>query len=106
MKRSLLELNRPPTRSVLAAASRSLHFSRSANFCPWLPRTNRELSRGYVTLRQKEPLSGGLSIFQSASPSPKLFDLANYSAEFLAPERSNSLLKRGRTVHHIDMPKV
>ena len=46
-----------------------------------------------------------LSIFQSASPSPKLFDLANYSAEFLAPDRSNSLLKSGRTGHHIDMPK-
>jgi len=80
------------TRSVLAAASRSLHFSRSANFCPRLPSADRELSRGYTTRNEKEPPSGGLIYFQSALPSRNYFDLVTL-AEFLAAERSNSLLK-------------
>jgi hypothetical protein len=74
MKRSLPGLSGLHTRSVLAAASRSLHFSRNANFCLRLPRAHRELSRGYTTGNEKEPPSGGLIYF------PKRFALArNYS---------------------------
>ena len=98
MKRSLPGLSGLHTRSVLAAASRSLHFSRSANFCPRLPRASCELSRGYTTPKRKRATVRWPYLFSKAlCPRPKLFDLITL-AEFLAAERSNTLLKKGMVV--------
>src|SRR6266852_2280547 len=81
------------TRSVLSAASRSSHFSRSTNFCLRLPRISRELSFGYTTPKQTRATVRWSFLFSKAlCPLPKLFDLVTL-AEFLAAERSNSLLK-------------
>ena len=94
MKRSLPGLSGLHTRSVLAAASRSLHFSRSANFCPRLPRASCELSRGYTTPKRKRATVRWPFLFSKAlCPRPKLLDLVTL-AELLAAERSKSLLKK------------
>ena len=93
MKRSWLGFSGLHTLSVLSAASRSSHFSRSTNFCLRLPRRNPELSRGYTTPKQTRATVRWPFLFSKAlCPLPKLFDLVTL-AEFLAAKRSNTVLK-------------